>query len=294
PTPTPTPTPTPGYPPDQFSWYAPTYRAADLPTLFSQPHLWTTARNQVRVLQFYQYDLETRLSELSNTAAFSKLKSWRIRTAIEHGAIKDWDCGGLTSSQLTINNIDKVTSRGGDVHYISMDEPALGGRAFCNQTMNATAQLTAQYMTQVKAARPQVKIGDIEPYPSFSVNQLITWVDLLISYNQKPDFLNLDVDRNHAQQIGAPVAADLSRLRTAMNARGIKFGVIIWSHITSSEQGFYNDALSWANQVRAALGSLDHLITQSWSANAVPLNLPENDPGYFSLLRLFLNVRALF
>jgi hypothetical protein len=315
------PAPQPAAPAGEI-WFTPNVASVDLLDLFSTPDAWTLARGKVAVLGLYaQQTIATMPSECPNCGAnilpnllarnaFSTLKTWNVKLSIEAGAVKEWDCTGDVTSTVVNRAIDNVEAGGGEVAYIRMDEPFIGGQLTaggmsCKQTMAQSAAQTANFIAKVHAAHPSVIIGDIEPYPVFTVDQLKAWVMELEKNSVTLPFFHLDVDRNHVANIKADVSGDLRKLRDFFRARKIPFGVIYTSHEIGAPTDpakldgfFFGKVIEWVTIVAAAIGAPDHSIFQSWfntaaSGNTVPANLPENDQARFSHARLINEAWAL-
>ncbi len=292
-------------------WFAPDFASSDLINLFNQPEKWPLARSRVRVFAWYNQQLQTTcsicgpntLNNLSSANAFSKLKQWGIEQAIEVDVIKWHSCTADKTAPRTLTYINTIIQRGGSVSYIGMDEPYLGGQeaipgqSSCGQTMEQTAIQTADFMSRIKKAYPNIKVGDIEPYPRFSFSQLKLWLIKLESLGQKPAFFHLDVNRGlYSQDAFTRDAADF---KIFLKERGIPFGVVLWSENRATDKEYYDEVMNWAGVVKSAVGLTEQTILQSWSTRTttgvldIPINLPENDPNVFSHTRLINDVWKL-
>jgi hypothetical protein len=188
-----------------------------------------------------------------------------------------------------------------------MDEPLLGGQddpegLSCGYTRKRTARVVARFIDEVDASHPKVSVGDIEPYPHYSVDELKGWIAALKRVGAVPAFFHLDVDIERVLVEGRDVTADLQALSDFCERRGVPFGVILTSNWTESgtDQGYYESTMGWVNTVNDAIGRPTHVVFQSWQGPAesglheVPINLPEDDPGVYSHTRLILEGLAVF
>ena len=290
-------------------WFAPNMGSLDYTDLFSHPEQWPTARSKVDVFKFYTQNLldnpcnicgNNILSSFIDVQAFQKLTDWDIAIGLEAGAVKEWGCTGEAEFQAVQVAVENVKTNGGANSYLAMDEPYIGGEIevlgqSCGYTMAQSADATAYFVNRTRTAYPELVLGDIEPYPHFSVTQLQQWIMALEARGVVLDFFHLDVDIEEVEVDEHDVAADLWALSQFSQAHGIPFGVIFTSNWTeaSSEQMYFESTMAWIDTVNSAIGMPDHAIFQSWQGpvpggvvHAVPINLPEDDATIYSHTRL--------
>jgi hypothetical protein len=261
-------------------WFAPNSESPDFLEIFSKPESWASARKRVRVFKFGPAQLGTlsrsglnSFLDLKNADAFKKLKQWGISIAIEAPAVKEWDCASERAARITLGYIRNVRSAGGEVSYVAMDEPLVSGVRSCQLEIEGAAVRTAAYVRNIlrdvdNAARAgEVTIGDIEPYPSFSVDQLKRWINALSINGFKPGFFHLDVDlRRVASRPELDLASDLRELKMFMKDKGVSFGIIFWSgrDPESTDEDYYRHVIDYVIGVRNAIGRPEQSIFQSW------------------------------
>jgi hypothetical protein len=281
-------------------WFGPNLASRDMLRLFTNEGEWKQARESVGVFQFYAaqvgaWDVCTDcggndLSRLEAVEAFDKLDRWRIAVAVEAGAVKHWGCSADATLPSIQRALQRISIAGGQVRYVAMDEPLLGGEQ-CGQSMDVTAREVASYAAALHSARHAIVVGDIEPYPHFDAAQLVAWLDAVAAQGFRLGFFHLDVDRARAKVLQKEVSADLVTLRDACRARAIPFGVIFWGGDGLDEAAYAEDVLAWVDTVGAAIGAPDQVVFQSWAASAngrreVPVNLPESSASVWSHTRL--------
>jgi len=222
--------------------------------------------------------------------AFRKLAAWGIAIAVEVPAVKPWGCGAKEAKVVT-GIIQSVESNGGHVSFLAMDEPLEGSQSLgrnaghgCGFKSDQAAAAVLRYGQDIHARFPQIGIGEIEPYPSSSAEQLGEWVDTLRRAGFTPAFFHLDVDRNAVRVGHKDVVRDLKWLSQFFAKRKIPFGVILWSP-AKSDREFYESTMEWARTVKSALGKPDQIIFQNWAGTEgvphdIPANLPEHDPEF--------------
>jgi len=235
--------------------------------------------------------------------AFRKLKKWGVAIAIEVPAVKPWGCGEKEAKVVT-GVIQSVERNGGEVSFLAMDEPLQGGQMLdrnaghgCGLGRDQSAKAVLRFGQDIHAGFPRIRIGDIEPYPHFSVEQLGEWIDMLRRAGFNPAFFHLDVDRDAVRVHHKDAARDLKWLSQFFAKRDIPFGVILWSP-AKSDRDFYESTMQWARTVKSALGKPDQIVFQNWAGDPgvphnIPANMPTNDPQ-FSHMRLINDALGMF
>ena len=328
-------------PPDV--WFSPAVESADYLDLFVKPELWASVRGRISVFKFSPAqvrrpkpgDVNT-VDDLKRVDAFRKLQRWGISVALEVPSVKEWDCSAQgdtrdtrvhgNAAATTMNFIKNVYDGGGAVQFLAMDEPLVSGLVACHETIEVVAARTASYARSILTNKDvntwtkSLSIGDIEAYPSRTVEQIEAWIMALMSKGFKPSFFHLDVDPNDVAARGGKLdsARDYKNLQAFFHAQGIPFGIIFWSghNPEMSDQSYFSHTLSWVGDVHSAIGAPDQLIFQSWvrrldascsasfgcardmnpacrpiepascGRSSVPINLPEDNPSIFSHMRL--------
>lgn len=291
--------------------------STDFLQLFTKPESWANAREVVDVFKLYSLNLFPEpcefcngisLPTLAEVDAFRLLGEWDKPIAIEVGAVYEFGCQGENTFRVDAGVVvDNVARNGGQVRIIAMDEPLLHGgtkpvAGSCDFSPEEAAAETADFVAAAHAAHPEIIIGDIEPYPHYSVAELQDWILALERFGVELAFFHVDVDMERVRVHGHDVAGDLAGLQRFVEDRGIVFGVILTSNWTQAgnEESYFHSTLEWTEVVRAAIGRPTHVIFQSWQGPApsghheVPINLPEDDPGVFSHTRLILEGLARF
>ena len=322
-------------------WFMSAGQSPDLTDLFTRPAEWAKARQSVNVFAFGPGHLTparegqpSLYSELVSVGAFRLIKSWGMKISIEVPALKEWDCAGAHTPEITEQLIRRARDQGGDVRYVAMDEPLISGLGLnvrkCALTIAEAAQVVAKYAKRLGDLERQsgqnnpVGIVDIEAYPSVSVAQIKQWITYLVDGGVKLSGFHLDPNVHYIDihpDIKNNLKRDLSDLQAFLKEKGIPFGVIIWSGYdpVKSDRAYYDYAMAWARAVHASIGSPDRLIFQSWvrrcglngpctgrdmgcgasdppycGKSSVPLNLPEEGRDVFTQTRLVLDVLSLF
>jgi hypothetical protein len=280
-------------------WFCPGPSTLDYLRLFERPEEWPRARRVIDVFKFYQQHTQTpapdivgpvTVEALRRSGAFSALRKWGIKTAIEVHAVKEYYCtadatGMNAAIADTIAAVRALTSSGGHLPVLAMDEPFVSGRSrTCGgPALDPTADRVAAYMSGVRAAFPAIQIGLIEAYPFSSASAIETMLSLLRSRNALPAFLHMDVDWH----LSGPEAfkRDMVRLKAAAGAAGISFGIIITGYDGDADPLYAVDVAGITNLILETFTNRqdmpDHIIVQSWAESATglritPSNLPED------------------
>jgi hypothetical protein len=303
----PTPTVPPPLPAEQV-WFAPNMGSTDYQELFTNPDAWSIARSRIDVFKFYTQNLlphpcdicrDNILPAFVAVDAFRQLAAWEVAVAVEVGAVKPWGCTSDITFAAAREVIENVAANGGQVRLLALDEPRVGGEEVvdglgCGYGMEESARETAAFIRRVRSVYPEIVVGDIQAYPHFPVPEIQRWLEALEAAGAAPAFLHMDVDLERVRVEGADVAGALAEMQRFCDEHGITFGVILTSNWrqAGSNQAYYESTMEWIRTVRDAIGRPAHAIFQSWQGPApsgdheVPVNLPRNDPGNYSHIRL--------
>ncbi|HET7009178.1 MAG TPA: hypothetical protein VFI11_00260 [Anaerolineales bacterium] len=319
-TPSTTATPAPTPIPSELVWFGPNMGSSDFADLFAEPEEWSEARSRIDVFKFHSQNLlyndcaicgDNNLSAFVPVQAFERLTEWGVATAIDVGAVKEWDCTGAQEVRVARTVVENVQSHGGTVTFLVMDEPFMGGQASptgsnpCGLTMEQTADVTAWFMRQVQAAHPDIVVGNTEPYPYFSAAELEQWIEALEARGTPPAFFHLDVNmvEGGSRLDRRLVVADLQTLSRFFQEHQIPFGVIFTANTNwdaRSDRVYFDSTMEWMQLVNDAIGKPQQVVFNSWlgpttdgisnrpGVHETPINLPENDPSIYSHTRLIL------
>jgi hypothetical protein len=277
---------------------------------------------------------DNHLENLVNVQAFSKLGQWEIDIAVESffaGPVKSYDPVECSTAEYvynltlsgSINVIQSIEANGGVVRYLAMDEPIrrwypLYYYIYTGQTdprpclvdsLGDLADHVAAYILQMQEWYPSIPIGQIGLYPEVGIDQYKEWIIALEARGVSLPFLHIDVHGARVDQyisfgMDIDIAADLTELKSFLEARGIAFGIIFsdiywtsqyWEPDEYDDQFYYERTMNWVNFVHEADLKPGHSIFQSWifpvyttgfGPNEIPINLPEDDLLIYSHTRL--------
>ncbi len=296
---------------DRFAVLAPASASADLATMFTPEgrSQWVQARSRLRGFQFYQQSLRTscptcgpnnvtRLLDATPEGAFRWLTGEGLQVGVEAGAVKEHTCDGRALGQVFISDVAPIYATGGHVTFLAMDEPftaALPVRGLspfgrCNFTIDQTVVQVRAFVDTVKAVYPDIRIGLIEPYPYFTVDEITTFIAVLAeNVGLRLPFFRLDIDLRHRRNTDANASADLKRLRKFLADRGIEFEVIVTGYDGRTDAASVASAMALAYEVSGAIGKPSTVVFQDWSTDRLGLsssavNLPEQQVGALTWL----------
>lgn len=315
-------------------WFVPNRATSDYAELFSNPLIWQNARKRITHMAFYlgllspeiagEDQRPNSLKSLVDVNAFRKLKEWGIQIAAE---VNTFNCNEELNADWAMRGLANVRANGGEVAVITTDEPLFylghagniweqcqGRRPL---SVRAVAQWYAKYYKRIKAKYPQVRIGDIEPWPLLraepkgddyqGVATIKEYIDRLIEAGVRLDHFHIDYSSWQARENpdwNRRWMGSLLEIKRHVESKGIRFGVIVsgctersfgprsrCSGGVSEDQNYADYALWLTSEFKKYLkGDLGDVIFQSWLTAAdgtlsVPRNLPEDTPGVYSHTR---------
>jgi hypothetical protein len=280
-------------------WFSPGPGTVDYLQLFANPEQWARARSVISVFKFYAQHTQTPAPSIVGpntydafvrTGAFRTLTSWKIKTALEAGSVKEFwctaDASGMEASiRSSLDAIKAIEDAGGHLSYLAMDEPWVSGRArVCGgPALEPTADRVATYMSAVARAHPALKIGLIEAYPFSSAEAIETMVQLMRARGVPPAFLHMDVDWHRLPP--NEFARDMRRLQAFAGALNIPFGIIIVGYNGEADPLYTFDVGGLTGLIAETFQTWEampqQIIFQSWVVTSTgqfitPSNLPED------------------
>ncbi len=302
----------PGVPPaDRFAILAPASASVDLATMFEPggQAQWSQARSRLRGFQFYQQSLRpycptcgpntvSRLLSAVPSGAFRFLKDEGIQIGVEAGSVKEHTCDGRKLARVLVEDIAPVYASGAHVTYVAMDEPftaalpVRGTSPFgrCNMSVDDTVMQVAAFMRGLHGTYPGIRIGLIEPYPYFTMDEIMTFIRALED-NERVGlaFFRLDYDVRHRFNADTNTRADLIRLKDFLATRRIEFEVIVTGYDGRTDAQSVASAMALAYEVSGVVGRPSAVVFQDWSADRLGLsssavNLPEQQAGALTWL----------
>jgi hypothetical protein len=262
--------------------------------LFTRPEAWEETRRRVDVVGYADHNLNRQFTDDELRTWLPMLTKWNLGLGLEVGAVKPWGTTGRAAFDAQRPAWDRFRRLGGRIVALALDEPLSCVREDLKKPRAYAVEETAQFIALVRRYDPEVRIGDVEPYPSIPLPELIAWIDALQArlaalHVRGLDFFRVDVDWVHFTMGDRGSWREVKALENACRARKLPFSLIYWAadypHL--KRLGLAEDT-SWAVGVlRQASdyvivdGRPDELVIESW-VGAPSRAVPETDEGTFT------------
>ncbi len=258
--------------------------------LFEQADGWKQTRSRITGIGYADHWLNAQFTDAELGKWLPKLSHWRLKLALEVGAIKPWGETGERTFDIERKMWDRFRRLGGDIYELAMDEPLSATRDALHQSRGYAVEQTAAFIALARRNYPEFKIGDIEPYPSIPADELLAFLDALRARVAEMgvrgvDFLRLDVDWMHfvvRDKVGQAGWAGVRDLELQCRQRGVPFSLIYWAadYPSLKRAGLATDE-SWEASIlrqgadyAAAGGAPDESVIESW-LDTPSLSVPE-------------------
>ncbi len=257
--------------------------------LFAKPDEWKETRSLIDVLGYTDLNFNKQFSDDDLRAWFAKLNEWKIKLALETGAIKPWGQTGDTTFNVEKPMWERIEKLGGKIYAIAMDEPLICCRQHIKKPDDYAVEETANYIALVRQNFPDIRVGDIECYPATSLADHQQWIESLEKKLREKkvrglDFYRLDVDWNHftiGNKIYPGNWPEVKKLEAACRQRKLPFSLIYWAadYAHMNKLGLADDATWYVGIMRQGYdytfvdGRPDQVVIESWvgaPSNSVP------------------------
>lgn len=262
--------------------------------LFVHPNEWRMTRSRIDGIGYADHWLNTQFTNQELKTWFARLRAWHLKLGLEVGAVKPWSTQGAKTFQIERKMWDRFQSLGGHIDAIGMDEPFCCVRQDLKKPDSYAVEQTADFIALVRKYYPQIKVGDIEPYPFFSLKDLEWWI---VSLNNRLaqlhvrglDFFRLDTNWITFSVYNQGSWQQVRQLEMYCRSRRLPFSLIYWASDFPVAQslGLADDA-TWYTSVMQegydyalAGGSPDQYYIESW-VDGPTHTLPETDRFTFT------------
>jgi hypothetical protein len=270
-------------------WMGPPMRdqGASFRALFAYPEQWAETRALIDVL--FCTDLHTKkifTDDEELRRIFAQMKQWKLKFGMEVGAIKPWGLTGADCFAKEKPLWDRVQKLGGEIYAIAMDEPLCCCRMHIKKSDAYAVEETANYIACVRTNFPNIRIGDIETYPSIPIADHIKWIEALEKRLAEKkvrglDFYRLDVNWVcfTAQTNGS--WKQVRQLEQFCRQRKLPFSLIYWAagYPGLERKGLADDSTWYTAIMQQGYdyafidGKPDQVVIESWigaPSNCVP------------------------
>jgi len=262
--------------------------------LFDHPDAWKQTRSAIEVLMYADHQLDRQFTDDELRAWFAQLQKWRLKFALEVGAVKPWGVTGAQTFEIQRRKWDRFRKLGGDIHAVALDEPLLCCRKHIDKTDEYAVQETANFIKLVRHHYPEMLIGDIETYPSIPLEDHFWWLDALEKRLAEMqvrglDFYRLDVNWVTYTVRSAGSWRDVRRLEQHCRQRKLPFSLIYWASAypaldrkkLADDSTWYVSIMQQGYDYALVDGAPDQYVIESW-LKAPSRSTPETDPFTFT------------
>jgi len=262
--------------------------------LFERPDEWKQTRAAIDVLFYTDLNLQKQFTDDELGAWLPKLQQWRIKLAMEVGAIKPWGATGEKTFGIERPMWERIQRLGGQIYAIAMDEPLLCARKHIQKSDDYAVEETAAYIALVRKHFPEVLIGDIETYPSIPLADHFTWIEALDKRLAEKgvrglDFYRLDVNWAEFVVFDHGTWPEVKKLEQYCRKRKLPFSLIYWAsgYPGLARKGLADDSTWYVSIMQQgydyalAGGAPDQYVVESW-VGAPARCLPETGEWTFT------------
>jgi hypothetical protein len=245
--------------------------------LFEQGDRWKDTRAAIDVLGYADHLMNKQFTDEQLGAWLPMLQRWGVKLSLEVGAIKPWGTTGRKVFDIQRPMWDRVQRLGGSIYAIAMDEPLVCTRNDLHQPDDYAVRETAEFIALVRKNYPQVLIGDVEPYPFLSVEDLTKWIEALDKRLGELGVRGLDFFRLDVDWVSFTIASrgswkDVKKVESFCRARKMPFSLIYWASDwpAMNRLGLADDSTWYVGIMRqgydyaAVGGSPDQYVIESW------------------------------
>ena len=245
--------------------------------LFEHPDQWAETRKWIDVLAYADHQLNRQFTQAEINAWLPMIEKWGLKFGLEVGAVKEWGVTGTKVFNQEKVYWDKFLASGVSIFAMAMDEPFWAVRDKIGETDEYAVEQTAIFMSLVRQNYPTVLLGSIEPYPAFTKDEIIFWIDALQARCQQKgirgmDFVRLDVNWILFNKQLRGNWQEVKQIENHCRAKGIPFSLIYWAADSpflktkglSYDETWYVGIFRQAYDYAAIGGSPDRYTLSSW------------------------------
>lgn len=268
--------------------------------LCTHPEQWKETAGRVNVIGYADHVLNKQFTDAELREWLPALEKRGLKLGLEVGAVKPWGLTGDKTFAAERPMWNRFQSLGGHIYALAMDEPLCCARNELKKPDAYAVEQTAQFIALVRTNYPGVQIGDVEPYPSIPLADLIDWIDALQARLRQLgvhglDFFRVDVDwvhftvhTNHGNWM------EVKKLENACRSKKLPFSLIYWAadypHLErlklADDATWYISIMRQGNDYALVGGAPDQYVIESWIP-APSHSIPET--GQWTLTRSALD-----
>ena len=290
----------------QTLWIAPpaSENGQSIRSLFENPDKWRETRPLVSGLLYTDLNFNKQFRDDELRTWFAQLRRWNIKLGMEVGAVKEWGQTGEKTFSVERLIWERIARLGGEVSAVAMDEPLVCVRQRLKKPDQYAVEETAKYIALVRQAYPQLRIGDIETYPSTPLADHFWWIEALNKRLGEMgvrglDFYRLDVNWVVFYVHNQGNWNDVKKLEAWCRTRKLPFSLIYWpaDYPPLQKKGLAGDETWYVEVMRQGYdyalcgGAPDEYVIESW-VGAPSKTVPET--GDFTFTRTVLDFARKF
>jgi len=248
--------------------------------LFEHPDQWAATRERVDVISYTDLNFTKQFKDDQELRRWLvMLADWKIKLALEVGAIKPWSHTGARTFEIEKPMWDRLRRLGGRIHAVAMDEPLLCCRKHIHKDDEHALRETAEYVAAVRRYDPSILVGDIEPYPSVPLADHYRWIESLNARLAERkvrglDFYRLDVNWAEFVAFNRGSWREVRQLELHCRRLKLPFSQIYWASLFPAMQrkGLGDDAAWYVGVMQQGYdyalvdGRPDQIMVESWVA----------------------------
>ncbi|MHB1460642.1 MAG: hypothetical protein ACYC1M_05105 [Armatimonadota bacterium] len=284
---------------------------------------WKQTRARIDGIGYYLWLLNHQFSDKELKALFRKVNDWGLEFSLEVPVVKgaDWGFKDPLNADTAFAKYQQLTKRFEadgmkSVDVVSFDEPVFAsahpipaqvtqgllpkGGGLPSQELTVKERMaygieqTAAFIGMMRKSHPGTMLGDIEPYPTLSYEEITYAIDGIQKACLEKDikgleFFRLDFDWASMSTSNRGSWSEVKKIEEFCHSKGIRFGMIYWApdHEFLMLKGidhpmaWYVGMMHHGSAYALVNGKPDEYVLQSWMH--IPLHaVPESDITTFS------------
>jgi len=261
--------------------------------LFEHPDQWKDARSNIDMLlyagQHFSPGKSSQFTDDELKVWFAQMQQWNLKLELEVGAVKEWGPTAEKTFGAEHAAWDRIVGLGAPVASIAMDEPLICTRMRLKKPDDYAVEETAKFIAMVRKNYPQIRVGDIEPYPSISWEDHAKWIAALqkklAEMNVRGiDFYRLDVDWMTFDVVNKGSWNEVKKIENYCKSVKLPFSLIYWAAGYPAYQRlgigddstWYIGVMSQGYAYTSVRGKPDQYCIESW-VGAPAHSVPDSD-----------------
>lgn len=266
-----------------------------LRAMFENPKQWEETRSLVDLLFYADHNLDRQFTDDELRKYFTRMREWNLKFGLEVGAVKEWGQTGEKVFNVQKPKWDRFQRLGGKIEAIAMDEPFLCVRNKLKKPDVYAVEETSKFIALVRRNYPDIRIGDIETYPSIPISDHFWWIE---SLNKRLaelgvgglDFYRLDVNWVVYNVRNEGSWREVKKLEDFCRSRKLPFSLIYWAsgypalqrRGLAADDTWYVSIMQQGYDYALVGGAPDEYVIESW-IGAPSRSVPET--GDFTFTR---------